>query len=442
MRTTTGPAAPPTLRAMIPSVFLPATVYEIGTGAVTPVIAITALELGASAGTAGFLVALLGIGQLVGNLPSAVVAARLGDRRAMVVAAGIATVAMVGGFFAPSLPLFGCCLFVLGMCNAMFYLARQSYLTEVAPLDLRARALSMLGGAHRVGLFIGPFLGAAAIGLTSLRSAYLVAVVAAAAAAVLLLVIPDIRPAGPPRPARSARGHSLVATLREHRRLFLTLGVAVLAVGAVRAARQTALPLWAVHIGLSPATTSLVFGVASAVDMALFYPSGKVMDRFGRLSIALPSMLVLGLAMAALPLTGEIIGLTAVAMVMSFGNGIGSGIVMTLGADTAPPDNRLRFLSIWRVMSDAGNAIGPVVVSVVAGIWTLSAGVVAVGGIGVLAAGALARWVPRYSPFATRAMVRERRERLAAPPSPSLRTGCGSGTGSRTAGRWPPARRP
>jgi hypothetical protein len=49
----------------------------------------------------------------------------------------------------------------------------------------------------------------------------------------------------------------------------------------------------------------------------------------------------------------------------------------------------------------------------------LSAGIVAVGGIGVLAAGALARWVPRYSPFATRAMVRERRERVAAPPSPS-----------------------
>jgi MFS family permease len=409
MSTMSHPAAPPSLRSMIPSVFLPAMVYEIGNGAIAPVVAITALDLGASAGTAGFLVALLGIGQLLGDVPSASLAARLGDRRAMVVAAGVAMAALAGAFFASSLLLLGCCLLVLGMCNATFYLARQSYLTEVAPLDLRARALSMLGGAHRVGLFIGPFVGAAVISLVSLRAAYLVAVVTAAAAAVLLLVVHDIVPAGTSAAsARKRGGHGIVATVREHRALLATLGVAVLAIGAARAARQTVLPLWAVHIGLSPEATSVVFGIASAVDMALFYPSGKVMDRYGRLAVALPAMLILGLAMVALPLTTGIVGLTAVAMVMSLGNGIGSGIVMTLGADVAPPDNRLRFLSTWRVMSDTGNALGPVVVSVVAGIWALSAGIVAVGAVGVLAAAGLARWVPRYSPFATRAMVRAR----------------------------------
>src|SRR3954447_13893602 len=48
---------PRTLLSMAPSVYLPAMVFEIGNGAVTPVIAITALDLGASAGTAGLLVA-------------------------------------------------------------------------------------------------------------------------------------------------------------------------------------------------------------------------------------------------------------------------------------------------------------------------------------------------------------------------------------------------
>jgi MFS family permease len=114
-----------------------------------------------------------------------------------------------------------------------------------------------------------------------------------------------------------------------------------------------------------------------------------------------------------LPLTGGLVTLTVVAMVMSFGNGIGSGIVMTLGADVAPPDNRRRFLSMWRLMSDTGNALGPVVVSVVAGLWTLAAGIVAVGGVGLLAAAGLVRWAPKYSPFATRAMMRARRREPA-----------------------------
>jgi MFS family permease len=312
------------------------------------------------------------------------------------------------------------------MCTATFYLARQSYLTEVAPVDLRARALSMLGGAHRVGLFIGPFVGAAVISLTSLRAAYAVAIVTAGLAALLLLVIPDIEPGGstsPGRVGRAAAGsghdaHGFVSTLRAHRRLLMTLGVAILTIGAARAARQVVLPLWAVHIGLGPEATSLVFGIASAVDMVLFYPSGKVMDRHGRLAVAVPSMLILGAAMAMLPLTGGIVALTAVAMVMSFGNGIGSGIVMTLGADVAPPDNRLRFLSMWRLMSDSGNALGPVVVSVIASVWALAAGIVAVGGLGLLAAGALVVWAPRYSPFATRAMMRARREAVGALPPP------------------------
>jgi len=409
---------PRTLLSMAPSVYLPAMVFEIGNGAVAPVIAITALDLGASAGTAGLLVALLGIGQLAGDVPAGALAARLGDRRAMVAAGGVAMVAMLGCLLTPSLPVFGLCLFAMGVCTATFYLARQSYLTEVAPVHLRARALSMLGGAHRIGLFIGPFVGAAVISLTSLRAAYAVAVVTAGLAAALLLVIPDVERRGDaPGPVSESGAESgavgLVATVRTYRRMLLTLGVAVLAIGAVRAARQVVLPLWAVHIGLSPEVTSLVFGVAGAVDMALFYPSGKVMDRHGRLAVAVPSMLVLGAAMAVLPLTGGLVTLTVVAMVMSFGNGIGSGIVMTLGADVAPPDNRRRFLSMWRLMSDTGNALGPVVVSVVAGLWTLAAGIVAVGGVGLLAAAGLVRWAPRYSPFATRAMMRARRREPA-----------------------------
>jgi MFS family permease len=181
-------------------------------------------------------------------------------------------------------------------------------------------------------------------------------------------------------------------------------------VGAVRAARQTVLPLWAAHIGLGATTTSLIFGVASAVDMALFYPSGRVMDHFGRLSVAIPSMLILGGATALLPLTGGTVSLALVAMVMSFGNGIGSGIIMTLGADVAPIAGKISFLSVWRTLSDTGSALGPLVVSVVATVWTLAAGIVAVGGLGLVAALALGRWVPRHSPYANRRMVRAARE--------------------------------
>ena len=73
-----------------------------------------------------------------------------------------------------------------------------------------------------------------------------------------------------------------------------TLGVATSLVAAIRACRQVVIPLWASHIGLDAATTSLIYGLMGAVDMLLFYPAGRVMDQRGRRAVALPSMLVMG----------------------------------------------------------------------------------------------------------------------------------------------------
>lgn len=419
---------------MAPSAFLPAMIYEIGNGAAAPIIAITALDLGASPKQAGLVLALLGIGQVLGDMPSSWLADRLGDRRAMVVAATVAIAAWFAAMRAPSALLLGVALTVVGMANATFYLARQSYLSDVVPPALRARAMSTLGGAHRIGLFIGPFVGAAAIGAGGLRAAYLVALAAAAAAAILLLVIPDLDRAAdrPPAVRGTARPVRMFA---DHRRLFLTLGMAVLAVGAVRAARQTVLPLWSQHLGLDPQTTSVVFGISSAVDMALFYPSGKVMDLFGRLSIALPSMLILGGSMMLLPLTRGVVSLTLIAMVMSFGNGIGSGIMMTLGTDVSPADNRTSFLSVWRTFSDTGNAAGPMVVSAVALVWTLPAGIVAVGFTGLLAAAGLAVWAPRYSEYATRGVASRRPAAVRADASAHPAAEAGAGRPGRLTAR-------
>ncbi|MEK8227717.1 hypothetical protein NKG05_18850 [Oerskovia sp. M15] len=38
----------------------------------------------------------------------------------------------------------------------------------------------------------------------------------------------------------------------------------------------------------------MIFGLSGAVDMLLFYPAGKIMDRMGRLWVAVPCMVVLG----------------------------------------------------------------------------------------------------------------------------------------------------
>ena len=362
------------------------------------------------------MLALPPIGQVLGDLPSSALANRVGDRRAMMFAAGGAVTALIFCFFARSLFVLGPGLLLVGLFNSTYYLGRQSYIIDVVPLYMRARAMSTLGGSHRIGLFCGPFIGAALIALTNFRAAYLLAMVCAAGAAFLLLVVPDVeRVGGHQRPPRG--NQSLVSLLAEHRKMLLSVGSAVFAFSALRAARQVVVPLWGVHLGLGAEKISLVFGVASAVDMALFYPAGKVMDHFGRLAIVIPSSLLLGVTAMFLPLTHTVWTLAIVAILMAFANGVGSGIQMTIAADLAPSGDRIRFLSMWRVWGDGGQASGPLALSAIAAVLSLGAGIFGVGLLGIYAAAAYAHWLPRYSKLATPASVRAIRE--AATPADS-----------------------
>ena len=384
-------------RTLALGIYLPVVVFEIGMGALLPVVALSAVDLGASLAMAGVVVALGGIGQILGDVPAGALAMRLGDRRAMLAAACASVLALVGAALAPNVAVLAVCLLLLGAINAVFTLARHSYLTETTPVERRARTLSTLAGLQRIGTFIGPFLGAAVIHLSDVRSAYWLAVVTSVITAVVVAVVPDDVPHTVRLVTTTAR-----QVLVDHRQVFLTLGVAVLLVGAARGARQTVLPLWGEHLGIAPATTSVIFGISGAVDMLLFYPAGKLMDRRGRLWTAVPSMLVLAAGFVVLPLTTTAATLAWAAALIGLGNGMGSGILMTLGADVAPPAARAQFLGIWRLCQDAGYAAGPLVVAAGAALGSLAAGVLTMAGVAAASAAALARWAPRWSVHASR----------------------------------------
>ena len=79
--------------------------------------------------------------------------------------------------------------------------------------------------------------------------------------------------------------------------------------------------------------------------------------------------------------------------VVSSGNGIGSGTMMTLGADLAPKDARGEFLGVWRLIGDAGGAGGPLAVGAVAEAFGLRVAACTMAGVGVVAVLILALYV-------------------------------------------------
>lgn len=370
----------------------PSIVSAIGHGAVMPILALRARELGADVSTAAVVVALLGIGSLVASLPAGALVARIGERRALTIVGCLDAVAMAAAALTDSVAALGIAVTFSGMTWTAFLMARQGFMIDAVPVAYRARAMSMLGGSMRVGVLIGPLLGAGLIQVGSLTWVFWLAAVMSLVSALLALTMPDF---GSESRKQVIAHQSVLSVLRAHRRVLLTLGTAVVIIAASRSLRTVLLPLWADHVGLSASTTSLIFAVAAAIDIAFFFPGGWLMDTRGRFVVAVPVVASTAIACLLLPLATTTATVAAVMALIAAGNGLGSGIVMTLGADAAPAEGRAQFLGGWRLCGDIGVSGGPVLVSVLVAVVPLATACLVLGGLAAAGTVWVGHWTRR-----------------------------------------------
>ncbi|MCF6376095.1 MFS transporter [Nocardioides KLBMP 9356] len=387
----------------------PSIVSAVGHGAMMPVLALRARELGADVSTAAAIVALTSVGMLLTSLPAGALVARIGERRALM-AAGLADAgAMTTAALTDSVAGLAVAVVLSGACWTMFLIARQGFLIDVVPATHRARAMSFLGGSYRVGVLVGPLIGAGLIELGGLRSVFWLGAAMSVCAGLLAGLMPDL--GEEKRAAAKETGHvSVWSVIAAHRRVLSTLGSAVVILGMSRSLRLSLLPLWADHIGLSASTTSLIFAFAAALDVALMWPGGFLMDTRGRRVVAVPVVLSMAVACLLLPLAQSAWSVALVMALIAAGNGLGAGIVMTLGADASPTDGRSQFLGAWRLCGDIGNSGGPLLVSAVAAVAPLAVACLTLGALGLAGAGWVGYWTGRVD-----------RDRRTAPATVSRR---------------------
>lgn len=402
-----------------PMIYGPTILFALGEGAVIPLIPILAAERGADVAEAAFIASFLVVGQLCGNIPAGWSVARLGERLTMAIGGVLAIAGSVTMLLSPNTAVLAVAVFVIGFCAAAFGLARHSFMTTRVPIAFRARALSLLGGSFRFGTFVGPFIAAGLLFAVGDELSAVWFFIVCLVATVLLVLLgpdpektaeaPDRAPASEDDSGEPVTGSipvderaGVFRTMWQHRRVLSRLGVAAASLSAVRSARQVVLPLWGLSLGLDAPTIALVVGVSGAIDFALFYASGQVMDRFGRLWAALPAMILMGTGFLALSLTHDLnsanMWFAMFAAVLGVGNGLSSGILLTLGADVAPKSEPAAFLGSWRTLTDAGGAVAPLLLTALTALTSLSVATGAMGVVGLLGAGAFIRWVPRFVP--------------------------------------------
>lgn len=359
-------------RSLALSVYAPTFLMSICQSSVVLVIPLFALDLGSSAAIAALVFAMRGLGNIAMDVPAGYCSARLGDKFTMLL--GVVVMSLTG--FAASYcttPLeLGLAAFCFGGAMATWMLARLTHISEAVHVSHRGKAISTMAGLARFGHLLGPL----ATGLIADQFGFpwVFLFISTTALLALLMVIVFV---GANKKSSHEDSPGIVNLIphiiSQHWRVFLTAGTAMLFLTLLRSGRGLLIPLWGAHIDLTPADIGLIVSLAAAVDMIMFPAAGYLLDNRGRKHSAVICMVLLSLGILAVPWTATFTGLLLAAMLAGMGNGFGSGINMTLGADFAPAHERGEFLGVWRLIGDLGSFAGPLFMGYVAHVFLLAA---------------------------------------------------------------------
>jgi len=380
--------------ALVLPVYVPTALLSAGAGMLIPTVPLYALTLQEAFVLVSFAVAAEKIGTMLGDVPSGMMLDRIGRKRSMLVGTVAIAIGTIGVALIPSYWALLVLRFVAGVGSSMWNISRMAHLVSATTPRDRGKVLASYGGISRIGTFAGPGVGgliALAYGLTAPFIA--AGLLALAAALVAVRFIPS------DTPRAAAKGHraawrALGTLARAQWRDLATAGSAQFCSSVMRQGRHVVVPLYgATVLGLDVAQVGGLVTLSAAIDMCLFLPAGIISDRLGRKFASVPCFTIMGLGMALIPFAADYTGLMIAVSVIGLGNGLGSGAMLTLGADLAPDEGTGEFLGVWRMIGDTGQTSGPVIVGALGDVVGLAGAAFALALVGWACAGTLAAFV-------------------------------------------------
>ena len=365
----------------------------MGQGLLLPVLPLYAREtFGAGDLLVGLAVAARHFGTMGFDVPAGVLIGRFGLNKTMIAGVLLFTVSSIFAALSANFTMLILSRFLAGMSFALWSISRHSYIASVIPNEQRGKALALFGGLSRTATIIGPLLGGILAEFVSIRSPFFIQALISLITLVLIinttrnfeLTITD---------TKRKFINEFTYTFSKHKKVYLTTGIAAVALQFLRASREFFIPIWGDNIDLRKDEIGYIVTLSHVVDTIMFPISGYVMDRFGRKFTGIPTYIILGISLMLMGTVGNPLPyltsyntLLLSSLLAGIGNGISSGLVITLGADLSPKKNPASFLGIWRLISDAGGASGPAFIGVLAnvfslGLASLSSGFIAIVGV-------------------------------------------------------------
>jgi predicted MFS family arabinose efflux permease len=358
-------------------------VNQFGFGAIVPVMPLYADEFGVSETAIGFTIAIYGFARFLVNVPAGVLSDRIG-RRGTLAVGGLCTV--IGTIICAIAPEYLVLLlgrFIAGAGAALVLTAGQIVLADIATPANRGRVMAIYMGVFLFAVGAGAFPGGWLASSVGLAAPFIAgAILAGTVTVIAWFALPETRDLHEDSQATPA--HSPDApTQTVLRRLIRVPGfVQISAVSfssffARTGGLFTIIPLLAKDkIGASASDIGLGLSMISVVGLVLVYPSGMIVDRFGRKRVIVPSMLLAGLAMLFYLRVDSIATFLIGSVIWSCATGVAGAAPTAYAADVAPRGMTATTMSWYRSISDSGYVMGPLLLGVISDLFSPEAALV------------------------------------------------------------------
>mmetsp|Transcript_13998 Transcript_13998/g.20678 ORF Transcript_13998/g.20678 Transcript_13998/m.20678 type:complete len:513 (-) Transcript_13998:363-1901(-) len=315
-----------------------------------------------SHGDIGMIVACVGLGRLMGNLPSGWFVNYFGSYRGLVISCLWTSLAWFMACGSNSVALLALTCLMEGVGLSLWQLSRQNLVTLECPGDRRGRVQAMTGGLERFSSVFGPAVGGHVAHTIGLRAPFGIKAGLMLASAIVYLELrwlhnrthTDERDSMPSKEclngnedygaiptnslssddendlteeeeepssvndnsnkkgwccSNSVNGHdnmqssnNYCSILQDNLRMLGLVSVFVVFMPIARETRLVLFPLKAMELGYGPNVIGWMMAITFVVDSSLFPLAGWLMDRYGRKYSGVPAALFLALGYGLPPL--------------------------------------------------------------------------------------------------------------------------------------------
>lgn len=320
---------------------------------------------------------------------------RVGRRRAMLIGAAVATVGFAATAFAINLYDLLLWRSLCAVGYAMVFVAAQGYVLDRTGQHNRAQGFALFIGAIMVATVCGPSIGGILADNIGYRLAFLVSAVIAVTSVVAIARLPsqEVRSGTSARPSRGPRLREVFALITNRRFMTLTGLAAMPAKIILTGVCFYLVPLYIVSIGNTSAMAGRMLMVY-AVMMVLIVPLSATLSdaSLRRDRYVSAGLIISGLSGMLLLISDSFLVLFGLVFLLGLGQALSIAAQSALVSEHCQEEIRIyghdAVYGVYRLLERLGNAIGPLLASLLVVFWGYKGAFIGVSGL-VLVCGLL-----------------------------------------------------